>query len=160
MYLCMNFVALFLGSKTDSILGKSLETKWGHNITEFRNKFDKPEAHKEGFSWLKNLYFLYLLELKAVMKAAPFLRNFNFYTGNEEEDADMKLAIADLLRTIEAFPSHFNESSLFNNKDGPKLKADFHARFTNITKIMDCVGCQKCRLWGAIQVSLLYIQVI
>lgn len=68
----------------------------------------------------------------------------------------MKLAVADLLRTIDGFPSHFNESALFNNKDGPKLKADFHARFTNITKIMDCVGCQKCRLWGTIQVCSMH----
>lgn len=147
---------LFSGSQANSFLSTTSDGKWGHNVTEFRNKFDKPEAHKKGFSWLKNLYFLYLLELKAVIRAAPFLRNFNFYTGNEEEDADMKLAVADLLRTIDGFPSHFNESALFNNKDGPKLKADFHARFTNITKIMDCVGCQKCRLWGTIQVCSMH----
>jgi len=24
-------------------------------------------------------------------------------------------------------------------------------KFRNITKIMDCVGCQKCRLWGKVQ---------
>ena len=25
-------------------------------------------------------------------------------------------------------------------------------RFKNITRIMDCVGCSKCRLWGKLQV--------
>lgn len=33
-----------------------------------------------------------------------------------------------------------------------KLKAAFREKFRNISKIMDCVGCDKCRLWGKLQV--------
>jgi len=32
------------------------------------------------------------------------------------------------------------------------LRAEFQARFRNISRIMDCVGCEKCRLWGKLQV--------
>ena len=28
-------------------------------------------------------------------------------------------------------------------------------KFRNITRIMDCVGCDKCRLWGKIQTKAL-----
>jgi len=147
---------LLSSSKLDAMFNSKSDGKWGPNLTEFRSHFDKLEAQKEGFSWLKNLYFLYLLELRAVVKAAPFLRNFNFYTGNAEEDSDVKLAIKDLLRVVDSFPSHFQETALFSTKDAPKLKAEFHQRFTNITRIMDCVGCQKCRLWGTIQVKLYF----
>ena len=28
---------------------------------------------------------------------------------------------------------------------------EFKENFRNITRIMDCVECQKCRLWGKIQ---------
>ena len=28
----------------------------------------------------------------------------------------------------------------------------FKTRFKNITRIMDCVGCSKCKLWGKLQV--------
>ncbi len=29
---------------------------------------------------------------------------------------------------------------------------DFKVHFRNISRIMDCVGCDKCRLWGKLQV--------
>ena len=28
----------------------------------------------------------------------------------------------------------------------------FQGRFRNISRIMDCVGCEKCKLWGKLQV--------
>ena len=31
------------------------------------------------------------------------------------------------------------------------LKAAFRAKYRNISRIMDCVGCEKCRLWGKLQ---------
>jgi hypothetical protein len=33
------------------------------------------------------------------------------------------------------------------------LKREFKEHFRNISRIMDCVGCEKCRLWGKVQVS-------
>jgi ERO1-like protein beta len=33
------------------------------------------------------------------------------------------------------------------------LKDEFRNRFRNISRIMDCVGCDKCRLWGKLQTS-------
>lgn len=32
-----------------------------------------------------------------------------------------------------------------------KLKTEFREKFRNISKIMDCVGCDKCQLWGKLQ---------
>ncbi|CAL8080814.1 unnamed protein product [Orchesella dallaii] len=129
------------------------EPEWGLNVTEFLNHFEKPEARKTGFPWLKNLYFLYLMELRAIWKASTFLRNFDLYTGNSEDDADLKDAVKDLLTVVGNFPSHFDEKALFSTKDSMKLRSEFHERFTNITRIMDCVGCQKCKLWGKLQVK-------
>ena len=42
---------------------------------------------------------------------------------------------------------------MFNGTAAYKLKADFKEKFRNISRIMDCVGCDKCRLWGKLQVS-------
>ena len=52
------------------------------------------------------------------------------------------------------FPDHFDESKLFqgNSDETKKLKIEFRDHFRNISKIMDCVGCDKCKLWGKIQV--------
>lgn len=33
-----------------------------------------------------------------------------------------------------------------------KLKEEFSLHFRNISAIMDCVGCDKCKLWGKLQV--------
>lgn len=32
-----------------------------------------------------------------------------------------------------------------------KLKDSFRAKFHNISRIMDCVGCEKCRMWGKLE---------
>jgi hypothetical protein len=34
-----------------------------------------------------------------------------------------------------------------------ELKAEFRDKFYNITRIMDCVACDKCKLWGKLQVT-------
>lgn len=34
-----------------------------------------------------------------------------------------------------------------------KLKDEFRLHFLNITRIMDCVGCDKCKLWGKLQIQ-------
>ena len=33
------------------------------------------------------------------------------------------------------------------------LKEEFKDHFRNVTHIMDCVGCDKCRLWGKVQTT-------
>ncbi|CAN0464074.1 unnamed protein product, partial [Discosporangium mesarthrocarpum] len=30
-------------------------------------------------------------------------------------------------------------------------KEEFMAKFHNISRIMDCVGCEKCKLWGKLE---------
>lgn len=42
---------------------------------------------------------------------------------------------------------------MFNSTGAAQLKTEFREKFRNISKIMDCVGCDKCRLWGKLQVQ-------
>jgi ERO1-like protein alpha len=37
-------------------------------------------------------------------------------------------------------------------QEATALRSEFQARFRNISRIMDCVGCERCRLWGKLQV--------
>ncbi|KAG0725811.1 Ero1-like protein [Chionoecetes opilio] len=132
----------------------SSEGIWGHNVEEFQRRFDPQLTGGEGPKRLKNLYFLYLLELRALAKAAPYLETLEYYTGNEEEDKDVKMAVKDLLSVVKSFPEHFNEHSMFNGGlQAAKLKEEFREHFRNISRIMDCVGCDKCRLWGKLQIT-------
>ncbi|XP_071454854.1 ero1-like protein [Hetaerina americana] len=136
---------------------------WGPNLAEFQNRFSPETTGGEGPHWLRNLYFVYLLELRALAKASPLLLHEDYFTGVEEEDSAVKEAIADILRVISSFPDHFNESSMFmtsprdansvwDQNQANKLKAEFREHFRNISRIMDCVGCDKCKLWGKLQV--------
>lgn len=128
--------------------------EWKPNVKEFKKRFDAQLTNGQGPMRLKNLYFTYLVELRALAKVAPYLLKEGFFTGSSEEDQDVKAAVKDLLTVIKNFPGHFDESKLFqgNSAETQKLKIEFRDHFRNITKIMDCVGCDKCRLWGKVQV--------
>ncbi|KAL8564288.1 hypothetical protein ACOMHN_050899 [Nucella lapillus] len=127
---------------------------WGPNIKEFKTRFDPETSDGQGPQRLKNLYFTYLIELRALAKAAPYLMHEEFYTGDNNEDDEVRVAVDDFLRIVREFPDYFDERKLFqgNSAETKKLKMEFRDHFRNISRIMDCVGCEKCRLWGKVQV--------
>ncbi|KAM9860973.1 ERO1-like protein alpha [Aulostomus maculatus] len=131
------------------------QKKWGHNVSEFRQRFDSELTNGEGPKRLRNLYFLYLIELRALAKVLPFFQqpSFQLYTGRLQEDRKHKELLLQVLHLARSFPLHFNETSLFagDEKEAAKMKEDMRLAFLNISRIMDCVGCFKCRLWGKLQ---------
>ena len=129
---------------------------WGPNAAEFQRRFDPEMTDGRGPQWLRNLYFLYLLELRALAKVAPYLINSEkYFTGNRSEDENVQRDMKKLLTTVQNFDEgQFDESSMFANKqEGIALKEEFKQKFRNISRIMDCVGCDKCKLWGKVQVT-------
>ena len=52
-------------------------------MKEFKRRFDPVETKGEGPRRLKNLYFLYLIELRALSKVAPYFERsiVDLYTG-------------------------------------------------------------------------------
>lgn len=49
--------------------------------------------------------------------------------------------------------SSFKEGMFFTDPDAPVVMDQFKRHFRNVSRIMDCVGCDKCRMWGKLQVS-------
>nr|XP_019809206.1 PREDICTED: ERO1-like protein beta [Bos indicus] len=145
LHLCANYLL-------EETWGKP---SWGPNMKEFKRRFDPVETKGEGPRRLKNLYFLYLIELRALSKVAPYFERsiVDLYTGNVQEDADTKTLLLNIFQDTKSFPMHFDEKSMFaGDKKGAKsLKEEFRLHFKNISRIMDCVGCDKCRLWGKLQ---------
>ncbi|KAG2467230.1 ERO1B protein, partial [Polypterus senegalus] len=127
--------------------------KWGPNVKEFQHRF--VETKGEGTRRLKNLYFLFLIELRALSKVASYFERsiVDLYTGNGQEDAVTKELLLQVLNEAKAFPMHFDEKSMFagHKMEAKTLKEEFRLHFKNISRIMDCVGCNKCRLWGKLQ---------
>lgn len=128
-------------------------------------------AHKER---LHNLYFAYLFVLRAVSRARDQLLAFDYDTGDSVDDAATGALVAQLV-DVPADSSNcaaqaraaFDESVLFQPPDDPRmtdleralaresveeLRAEFLTKFHNISRIMDCVTCERCRLWGKLQI--------
>ncbi|KAK3616994.1 endoplasmic oxidoreductin-1 [Elasticomyces elasticus] len=123
--------------------------EWGPNLECYKERLHE---HPERIS---NLYFNYALVLRAVGKLRDYVQDYTFCTGDSEQDQITKDMIKKLAGAIPAGPQIFDESVMFTDHtaDGISLKEDFRNRFRNVSRIMDCVGCDKCRLWGKIQTN-------
>ncbi|POW00043.1 hypothetical protein PSTT_13365 [Puccinia striiformis] len=104
--------------------------KWVPNLQCYLNRIGLyPER-------LENLYFTYTLMLRALSRSASYLK------------------LDRLIKIAHSYPVTFDETSMFKSDSHGHntLKDEFKEHFRNVSRIMDCVGCDKCRLWGKLQV--------
>ncbi|KAG0212018.1 hypothetical protein BGX33_003905 [Mortierella sp. NVP41] len=120
---------------------------WGPNLDCFVSRVG---AHPDR---LENVFFDYSILVRAVTKLSGYLRDYEFCTGNPEEDTKVKAMVDRLIEVSKKSPAIFDEKAMFVGPGAQALKLEFRDHFRNITKIMDCVGCEKCRLWGKVQTS-------
>ncbi|KAK3720822.1 endoplasmic oxidoreductin-1 [Vermiconidia calcicola] len=123
--------------------------EWGPNLDCYKERL---HGHPER---IPNLYFNYAFVLRAVGKLRDYVQDYTFCTGDPGQDQKTKQMIRTLAGAIPAGPQIFDETVVFRDptEDGISLKEDFRNRFRNVSRIMDCVGCDKCRLWGKVQTN-------
>lgn len=119
--------------------------RWGPNLECYEQRL---HAHPERIS---NLYFNYALVLRAVAKLRGYLEDYTFCSGDPSQDHITKEKVLELADQIASGPVIFDESLMFKDPSASGLKDDFRHRFRNVSRLMDCVGCDKCRLWGKLQ---------
>ncbi|KAJ2108350.1 endoplasmic oxidoreductin-1 [Coemansia sp. S142-1] len=100
---------------------------------------------------LQNIYFNFVLLTRALQKMEPYLAAYDYSTNAKKEDRAVARLIPKLLKTVKKAGLVFDDSELFLAANGRALKAEFKDNFRNISRIMDCTGCEKCRLWGKTQ---------
>ncbi|KAL0301296.1 UNVERIFIED_CONTAM: Endoplasmic reticulum oxidoreductin-1 [Sesamum radiatum] len=130
---------------------------WGRNLELM---YDRVLRYPDR---VRNLYFTFMFVLRAVTKAANYLEQAEYNTGNLEEDLKAQSLMRQLLynpKLQAACPIPFNEAKLWKGQSGPELKQEIQKNFRNISALMDCVGCEKCRLWGKLQLQLQRNEVI
>lgn len=133
----------------DYLIDEATQT-WGPNLEMFKWRLGIPEVKDR----VENLYFSYLFMLRAAMKAAPILGATDYDTGNPTEDAHTRDLMHRLLNseTLQtACPIPFDEGRLWKGANSEALKQQLQTTFHNITHIMDCVGCEKCKMWAKLQ---------
>ncbi|KAF2578196.1 hypothetical protein F2Q68_00001225 [Brassica cretica] len=126
----------------DYLLDES-RNQWGQNIELM---YDRILRHPDR---VRNMYFTYLF-------ATEYLEQAEYDTGNHAEDLKTQSLIKQLLYSPKlqtACPVPFDEAKLWQGQGGPELKQQIQKQFRNISALMDCVGCEKCRLWGKLQVQ-------
>ncbi|KAK4157750.1 endoplasmic reticulum Oxidoreductin 1-domain-containing protein [Chaetomidium leptoderma] len=106
---------------------------------------------------ISNLYFNYALLTRAIAKLGPHLskhhQGYTFCLGDSDQDAATRAKVMAVTDRAASVPQIFDENLMFKNGEGPSLKEDFRNRFRNVSRLMDCVGCDKCRLWGKLQTA-------
>ena len=135
-HLCWNFLNQTTG-------------EWTPNLNCYRYRLSKfPDR-------ISNLYFNYALLTRAIAKLDRQIEKgeYVFCTGDKDQDSDTRGKVVAVISTAASVPQLFDESLLFTNGEGPSLKEDFRNRFRNVSRLMDCVGCDKCRLWGKLQTA-------
>uniref|UniRef100_A0A1D1YJQ4 Endoplasmic oxidoreductin-1 n=1 Tax=Anthurium amnicola TaxID=1678845 RepID=A0A1D1YJQ4_9ARAE len=121
--------------------------QWGPNLECF---ITRVASHPER---LQNVYFNYVVLLRAISKAGDYLNGYKFCTGDKIQDSQVKTMVSELVNAARSCPETFDEKQMFASPESRLLKEEFKARFRNVSRIMDCVGCDKCRLWGKLQIS-------
>lgn len=99
---------------------------------------------------VQNIYFNYALLTRAVSKLKNYLNNYTFCSGDYYQNRLTKSKVMKLASAASYGPPIFDESLMFKN-EMLSLKEEFRNRFRNVSRLMDCVGCDKCRLWGKVQ---------
>lgn len=95
-----------------------------------------------------NVYFNYAVVGKSLWKIMPYLKEIEFCNVYNN---DVKSKILNIVSQLDS--TIFNEDLLFQNDISSSLKDDFRSRFKNVTRIMDCVHCDRCKLWGKVQTT-------
>ena len=144
-------------------------TKWMPNPALFKKHFS---SHPER---LMNVHFAFVVLLRALVKAKPVLYDFEYVNAVEPKNLEPDEAVSaqlpsqskertsmlmrrlldsDILDSCSDVFSAFDESLLFSEGDSPStsvaLKTSFKGVFQNVSSLLDCVTCQKCKLHGKV----------
>ncbi|XP_057853005.2 endoplasmic reticulum oxidoreductin-1 [Cryptomeria japonica] len=122
---------------------------WGPNPTLL---YERVLKHPDR---VRNLYFTYLFVLRAVTKAGDYLSQAEYSTDNSVEEQNTFKLVNQLVnnnRLRSACPVPYDEAKIWKGENGRELKSQVQSQFKTISALMDCVGCEKCRLWGKLQI--------
>ncbi|EEH17590.2 hypothetical protein PABG_00153 [Paracoccidioides brasiliensis Pb03] len=121
--------------------------QWLPNLQCYKERLhDHPER-------ISNLHFNFAVLVRAVSKLQKHLQTYSFCSSDPQQDQVTRQKVLALINTVASQPKIFDETIMFRDEAANGLKEDFRNRFRNVSRIMDCIGCDKCRLWGKLQTA-------
>lgn len=124
----------------------SVSQPHGYNLDLFRWRV---APYKE---WMENLYIDFSVLLRTLKQVAPIVDSCDCYTGTSAEDVESRRLLRHLLDRVESTPSGQSGSQLFSLKSELAI-----TQMHNISRIFDCIECEKCRLHGKVKLMALQI---
>jgi len=103
---------------------------------------------------VENLYVAFSVLLRAVVKAGEAVTSAVPQDDPFFEDSLSNwtnFLLPQLINMANDCPNTFNEYDLLINPNIHYKKAELQRRFQHLQKIMQCVGCDRCKLWGTLQ---------
>ena len=113
--------------------------------------FRKVGKHRE---FMENLVFSVQVILKSFIRYIDIIQDFPIDTGDFHEDMKTQKLLQQFCHLFESGKDEtFNEQLIFGrDTDIESQKQAYLQYFRNITRIMDCVDCQKCKVYGKMQI--------
>ncbi|KAF9222578.1 endoplasmic oxidoreductin [Gyrodon lividus] len=136
-----------------------LTGEWNPNLECFVTRV---ASHPER---LQYIYFNTVLLLRAVARLSPYLSEYDYcsmaksslgphdHTHSDFGEEFRTLTRLGNVMNIAKRVGKFDERVLFRGENANILKQEFKQHFRNVSRIMDCIGCDKCRLWGKVQTT-------
>ncbi|KAJ4480148.1 endoplasmic oxidoreductin-1 [Lentinula aciculospora] len=121
--------------------------EWGPNIQCY---ITRVASHPER---LEYIYFSAVLLLRAISRMTPYLEQYDYFHSIPEIDIIEAKQNLEKVVDVAQHIGKFDESRMFNGLDAVSLREDFKANFRNVSRVMDCIECDQCRLWGKVQTA-------
>lgn len=129
------------------------EQRWTQNLDWWRAKVGSfPDR-------IENIFFNYALLHQALVQIATQMKNitsdssFTFCPTDKDVDWRTHTAFEQLVYHAYQDRHVINREQFFADEEAKRFKDSFRKHFRDISRIMDCVGCDKCRLWGKVQIT-------
>ncbi|GAW81008.1 endoplasmic reticulum oxidoreductin [Plasmodium gonderi] len=123
---------------------------YDYNVNFFKEKIALyPER-------IENLYFTFAILLRAMCRLKPLVSQCKCNSGQEQNDKEALKLLDNLLGNL----YHACSSKEFLEPIFPTHGKEILAKFMNITNILDCVPCVKCRLHGKLKTTALQIALV
>lgn len=144
----------------------SISTHLSHGFIDLKTKQYGPNLQQFMFrvgnfpDRIENIYLNYILVLKALIKleSLGILDSLEYCDDAhfKQSSTEIKGELGELIKPSYQLGNNsntclFDENALFQSDNAGEIKDEFKVNFRNVSKLMDCVGCDRCRLWGKIE---------
>jgi len=122
------------------------------NCQVFDERLTKKPHHVD------NMHFLYRFVIRALTRSRsafvdPETNKMReaLRIGDDLEDAATEQLVEKLFHQHILCSPTFNESKLLQEPNAVAMLPEMKKMIRNMTTILDCISCEKCRLWGKVQ---------